>query len=86
MFGGDLPLCVLHDVQQTHALIQAGQDPMAAWVHDRPVVLPCGPLQYRAPVEVAEALDPFEDPLLAEVPDGIDSTIFPAYDLTRRSS
>jgi len=64
-------------------MLEDGQEPVAFTFRDRPIVLPCGLLEYREPVEDVDGLSPFEDPFLQAVPETDDLSIFEAFDLTR---
>ncbi len=72
LYGGDLPLCALHDVKQTHDIIEASHDPMHGWsATGTPIVIPCGTLEYREPVLAkASAIFPHECPMLAKAKPG----------------
>jgi len=85
-YGGDLPLCGLHDVPKVHQMLESGREPMACWsACHRPIVIPCGTLVYREPqVATEDQIYPVDDPRLLAVPDGNGgSSIYPAFDLTR---
>ncbi len=81
-YGGDLPLCALHNVSQTHAIIEDGDEPMFCWMMNTntPLVVPCGTLEYRAPVEADDdAIFPHECPMLAQA--ATSPTVHPAFNL-----
>lgn len=40
----DYPVCHLHDAPQVLSILMRCQRPGAFWMHDKPIVLPCGPL------------------------------------------
>jgi len=81
----DFPVCALHDAPHTRSILEKLQRPSAAWMDDRPIVIPCGDLlesdfEKRAAHE--GSIHCWDDPMLADIPDTPSRRIFPAYDLT----
>lgn len=73
LYGGDVPLCVLHDCPQVHRILERGVEPMHCWAAGgTPIVLPtAAELNYRAPRPARDgAVYPHECPMLAEAKPG----------------
>ena len=82
-FIEDFPVCSLHNMHQTRYVLERLHVPGAAWMDDRPIVVPCGPLQEKhfEPKD-SSGIRAHEDPKLASVPDAPSRKISPNYDLT----
>jgi hypothetical protein len=73
LYCGDVPLCVLHDCPQTHAILERGVEPMHGWTsRGTPVVFPtAAALEYRAPrLARDDSVYPHECPRLAKAKPG----------------
>ena len=80
----DFPVCSLHNMRQTRGILERMMIPQAAWMDDRPIVLPSGPLEEKHfETKESSGMRAHEDPKLAEVPDTPSWKIFPEYELTR---
>ena len=80
LYGGDVPLCVLHDQPKVHRMLERGTEPVHCWSNNTPIIMPsASPLEYRPPREAPpDARYPHECPLLQEATPG---NVFPEFDL-----
>ena len=73
LYGGDVPLCVLHDQKVTHDILERGVVPLHCWTaKGTPIVLPTAvTLEFRAPSPARDdAVYPHECPRLARATSG----------------
>ncbi len=84
-FIEDFPVCALHNAHQTRKILERLEAPAAYWMHDRPIVMPCGDLTEEDFVTFGApegAMHAWEDQRLANVPTTPHRQIHPDFDLT----
>lgn len=83
----DFNVCALHDHDAVRGLLEKLYAPCAFFgADDRPIVLPVGMLtedDLEPEVAPADAIHVWDDPRMAEVPEGPSSITHQAFDLTR---
>jgi hypothetical protein len=80
----EFPVCDMHDVPHTRAILDQGLCPMHCYSDERPIVIPCGELEeehFEERTAPEGAMRCWDDPKLADIPTEPSRKVFPAYDL-----